>query len=103
MQPRVKSSASLATNWLMTGQLIDQFPAAVVVVNGPPFRGPLITCRPRHRYWPHLLPAAIARPRAAVVGYAVLVPAERIARQKRHGSTAAELDVFLLGGTNVIS
>jgi hypothetical protein len=39
----------------------------------------------------------------AVVGYAVLVPAERIARQKRHGSTAAELDVFLLGGTNVIS
>jgi hypothetical protein len=103
MQPISNPQPSPVVNWSIPGQFIDQLPAAVVVVNSPPFRGLLITCRPHCLHWPRHVPTKIARWPAAVVGYAVLVPAERIARQKRHGSTAAELDVFLLGGTNVIS
>lgn len=45
MQPRLKPSA--VVNWPIPGQFIGQLRPAVVVVNGPPFRGLLITCRPQ--------------------------------------------------------
>jgi hypothetical protein len=39
MQPAPKRQRSAVVNWSIHGQFIDQFPAAVVVVIGPPFRG----------------------------------------------------------------
>ncbi len=103
MQPRLKSPTSPVVNWSILGQLMVQSPAAVVVVNGPPFRGPLITCRPHSLHWPRSLPTAFVGCPAAVVGYAVVVLAERITRQKRHRSTTAEPDALSPGGTNVLS
>jgi hypothetical protein len=52
MQPTPRTQPSPGVNWSIPGQLIDQFPTAVVVVNGPPFRGPLITCHPHPSYSP---------------------------------------------------
>ena len=48
MRPAANGQRSVVVNWSIAGQLIGQFPAAVVVVNWPPFRGPLTACRP-HR------------------------------------------------------
>jgi len=39
MQPTRKLLLSAVVNWSISRQLIDQFPAAVVVINCPPFRG----------------------------------------------------------------
>jgi hypothetical protein len=35
--PKLQPDA--AVNWAITGKLIDQFPAAAVVINCPPFKG----------------------------------------------------------------
>ena len=45
MQPRLKPNA--VVNWPIPGQFIGQLRPAMVVVNSPPFRGLLITCRPQ--------------------------------------------------------
>lgn len=102
MQPILKSPVSPVVNWSILGRLIGQLPAAVVVVNGPPFRGPLITCRPHHLYWPLPLPIGAARCSNAAVGYVIGEPVERIARQMRHGSTAANRDALSPGGAHVL-
>jgi hypothetical protein len=39
MQPVPKQQRSAVVNWSIPGEFIDQFPTAVVVVIGPPFRG----------------------------------------------------------------
>jgi hypothetical protein len=95
-------SPSPMVDWSIAGQWIDQLPAAVVVVNGPPFRGPLTTCRPRNHQSRHSLPEAIARWHAAILGYAVLMAIERVARQKRHRLAKAELGLISLGGFHVL-
>ena len=102
MEPMMMLSPSPLANWSIAGQWIDQLPTAVVVVNGPPFRGPLTTCRPRNHQSCHSLPDAIARWHAAILGYAVLVATERVARQKRHRLTTAELGLISLGGAHVL-
>jgi hypothetical protein len=80
---------------------LDQFHTAVVVVNGPPLKGPLITRRPRQPHWPQPLPTTNQRSDVAVISYVLATPAECITRQKRHGSTTAKLGVSSVGGTNV--
>lgn len=102
MQPIPNRQTSPAVNWSIPGQSIDQFPAAVVVLNGPPFRGPLIACRPCQLHCPHPLPTPTGRLPAAVLGYAVAKPLELIARQKRHGSTTANAGASSAGGANVV-
>jgi hypothetical protein len=93
MQPAPKRQPNMVVNWSIPGQLIDQFPAAVVVINGPPLRGPLITCRHRHLHWPHTPADNIARSPTAVLGYAGVLQTECIARRKRHRSTFAKTTV----------
>ena len=51
----VTRRASMVVNWSIHGQLIDQLPMAVVVVNCPPFKGALTACHPHQRLSP-LLP-----------------------------------------------
>jgi hypothetical protein len=102
MQPAPKRQLSAVVNWLIAGQLIDQFPAAVVVVNWPPFRGPLTACRHRHPHWPHPVPTALQKSPAAVLGYAEAEPMERTTRQKRHGLTTMKLGVSSTGDINVL-
>ena len=102
MQPAPKPQRSAVVNWSIHGQLIDQFPAAVVVVNWPPFRGPLTACRHRHPHWPHPVPTALQKSPAAVLGYAEAEPMECITRQKRHGLTTMKLVVPSAGGGNVV-
>jgi hypothetical protein len=102
MQTTLQSPLDAVINWSIPGQLVDQFPAAVVVVKWPPFRGPLITCRPRHRYCPPM-PIVATRWRGADLGYAIAERAESIIRQKRHGSTAAGPNTLLIGDSNVLS
>jgi hypothetical protein len=104
MQPTQNAPPSPVVNWSILGQLIDQLPAAVVVVNGPPFRGPLITRRQHHLHWPRHMQTKVARwPAAAVVGYAVVAPTGRINHRARHRSTTMRVGVSLLGGMNVVS
>jgi hypothetical protein len=93
MQPAPKRQRSAVVNWSIPGQSIDQFPAAVVVVNWPPFRGPLITCRHRHPHWPHPVPTILQRSHAAVLGYAGVLETKCIDRRKRHRSTLAKTTV----------
>jgi hypothetical protein len=100
MQPAPNRQRSAVVNWSIAGQLINQFPAAVVVVNWPPFRGPLTACRHRS-HWPQVLPPA-SRSSNAVVGYAEAEPMECITRQKRHGLTTMKLVVPSAGGGNVV-
>jgi hypothetical protein len=102
MQLRLKSLPNAVVNWSIPGQLIDQIPAAVVVVNGPPLRGPLITCRPTRRQSPRPLPAIISQSLATALGYAVTEPAESITRLKRHRLTAAKPRVLTTGGADVL-
>jgi hypothetical protein len=87
MRPAPKRQRSSVVNWSIPGQLIDQSPAAVVVVNWPPFRGPLITRRHCHPHWPHLVPTLLPRSPTAVLGYAGALQKECIGRRKRHRST----------------
>lgn len=102
MQPTPRTRPSTVVNRPFPGRLIDQFPTAVVVVNGPPFRGPLITCRAHLPKWPLRLPPAIRRSPDALVGYAVAERAESITRQKRHRSTGARLAFSPLGNSHVL-
>lgn len=102
MQPVTCPPPEAVVNWSIHGQLIDQFPAAVVVVNRPPFRGLLITCRPDRPNWTRPLPSPSSFPPAAL-GYAVAEPVESITRQKRHRSTTAKPRVSTAGGANVLS
>lgn len=100
MQPTQNTPPSPVVNWSILGQLIDQLPAAVVVVN----RGPLITCRPHHLHWPRHVPTKVARWSAvAAVGYAVVAATGRINRRARYRSTTMRVGVSLLGGMNVVS
>jgi hypothetical protein len=103
MQPSLMRQHSPVVNWSIPGQLIDQFPAAVVVVNGPPLRGPLITCRPHLPKCPRAQPIATTRCRGADLGYAIAERAESIIRRKRHGSTAADPNTLSVGDSNVLS
>ena len=101
MQPPPRTQPSAVVNWSIRGQLIDQFHTAVVVVNGPPLKGPLITCRPHQPRWPQFPPTANQRSRTAVVSYALATLAKSIACQKRHGLTTAKLRVPSVGGGHV--
>ena len=98
MHPTSKRQGNMVVNWSIPGQLIDQFPAAVVVVNWPPFRGPLTACRHRHPHWPHPLPSTTA----AVLGYARVLRTECIARRKRHRSTGTGRRFSLIGDVDVV-
>jgi len=102
MQPAPKPQRSAVVNWSIHGQLIDQFPAAVVVVNWPPFRGPLTACRHRHPHWPHPVPTALQRSPTAVFGYARVLRTECIARRKRHRSTVTGRRFSLIGDVDVV-
>ena len=101
MQPIPKLQPSAVVNWSIPGQLIDQFPAAVVVINSLPLRGRIDRLPPSQRHRPQPVPIPTARSRAAVVSYALATPAESITRQKHHGLTTAKLRVSSVGGGNV--
>jgi hypothetical protein len=97
-----KPQPSPVVNWSIPRQLIDQFPAAVVVINCPPFRGTIDRLPPSQRHWALSLPMRIERPPAAVLGYAVAEPVESINRQKRHRLTKSKRRVSALGEPHVI-
>jgi hypothetical protein len=97
MQPTPQSRPRPSVNWSILGQLIDQLPAAVVVVNGPPFRGPLITCRHRLPVLPHT-----ASP-PAVQCYGVTESTPRIDRQNCSESTSGLPRLFTQGDANGLS
>src|ERR1700722_1552995 len=101
MHPIPKPQLSPVVNWSIPGRLIDQFPAAVVVINCPPFRGTIDRLPPSQRQWPHACRYPTGRSRGAVLGYDGAKPAESITRQKRHGLTTAKLRVASLGAGNV--
>jgi hypothetical protein len=101
MQPTPRTQPSAVVNWSIRGQFIDQFHTAVVVVNGPPLKGPLITCRSRRPHWPQPLPTSNQRSPAAVVSYALATLAKSITRQKRHRLTTAKVGGVSVGGANV--
>jgi hypothetical protein len=98
MRPAPNRQRSVVVNWSIAGQLINQFPAAVVVVNWPPFRGPLTACRHRHPHWPHPPPSTTA----AVLGYARVLRTECIDRRKRHRSTVTGRRFSLMGDVDVV-
>jgi len=102
MQPTSRTQLRAEVNWSIRGQLIDQFRTAVVVVNGPPYRGPLITRRSHRPALAAALPTAARTPRAAVLGYAATKREECITRLKRHGLTTAKPRVSSVGGDNVL-
>ena len=97
MQPIPKSQLRDAGNWSIPDQLIDQFPAAVVVVNCPPFRGALMTCRARHRNCTRALPRALTQ---AAICYGVSDSAERIDHENCSRSTRAKPRGLLMGGAH---
>ena len=101
MQSTRKLLLSAVVNWSIPGQLIDQFPAAVVVINCPPFRGTIDRLPPSQPQWPHACRYLTGRSLAAVLSYVLATPAESITRQKRHGLTTTKLGVQSEGGTNV--
>jgi hypothetical protein len=101
MPPVTSLPLEPAVNWAMSGELIDQFPAAVVVVNCPPFRGALITCRHRRCKWTHALPARAPAP--AAVCYRVAESAPRIDRQNCSGSTRVAPRISAHGDANGLS
>jgi hypothetical protein len=102
MQPTPRTKPSAVVNWSISDQLIDQFHTAVVVVNGPPIKGPLITCRPRQPHWPQPLSTANQRSHAAVLSYALATLAKSITRKKRHRLTTARSGDVSVGGANVL-
>jgi hypothetical protein len=101
MQPTSNLQPSVVVNWSIPGQLIDQFPAAVMVINSLPFRGRIDRLPPSQPQRPQPLPIPTARSVAAVISYVLATPAESITRQKRHGLTTAELGVSSVGGGHV--
>jgi hypothetical protein len=102
MQPTPALQLSTAVNWSIAGQLIDQFPAAVVVINSLPFRGRIDRLPPSPPHWLPRVPTPTARSRSAAVGYAVAEPVESITRLKRHELTSGKLRVLPIGGTDVL-
>ena len=102
MQPTRKLLLSAVVNWSISRQLIDQFPAAVVVINCPPFRGTIDRLPPSQPHWPRPCQYPATRSLAAALGYVVAERAESITRQKRHRLTAAKSRALSGGGTNVL-
>ena len=102
MQPTPALQLSTAVNWSIAGQLIDQFPAAVVVINCPPFRGTIDRLPPSQPHWPRPCQYPATRSLAAVLGYAVAEPIESITGKKRHRLTTAKSRVLSGGGANVL-
>jgi hypothetical protein len=102
MYPIPKPQLSPVVNWSIHDHLNDQFPAAVVVINCPPFRGTIDRLPPSQPYWPRPLPTPTGRSLAAVLGYAVAERAESITRQKRHRLTTAKSRASSGGGANVL-
>jgi hypothetical protein len=51
MQPISNPQPSVVVKWSIPGQLIDQFPAAVVVINSLPLRGRIGRLPPSHLHW----------------------------------------------------
>jgi hypothetical protein len=102
MQPTPALQLSTAVNWSIAGQLIDQFPAAVVVINSLPFRGRIDRLPPSQPHRLRLVPAPTARLRPAVLGYAVSESVESITRLKRHELASGKLWVLSVGGNDVL-
>jgi hypothetical protein len=102
MVPRSKSPPNRAVNWPIPGQLIDQFPAAVVVVNGPPLKGAI----------DHLPPSLTSIPTPAAAGHPKVArcrPWLRCSRARRahYPPEASRIDhreagVLSVGGANVL-
>jgi hypothetical protein len=102
MQPIQALQPNPVVNWSIPGQLIDQSPAAAVVINSLPFRGRIDHLPPSQPHRPHNLPTSIERSRAAVLGYAVAKPMESITRAKRHELTEPKLGLATIGGGDVL-
>jgi hypothetical protein len=102
MHPIPKPQLSPLVNWSIHDHLNDQFPAAVVVINCPPFRGTIDRLPPSKLHWPRALPVPTRRLPAAALGYAVAERAESITRQKRHRLTTAKSRALSGGGANVL-
>jgi hypothetical protein len=103
MEPAQKLRPSAVVNWSIPVQLIDQFPAAVVVINCPPFRGTNDHLPPLPPHWPRPCRYTSGRSSPAVLGYAVAEPDESITGRKRHGLINANSGFSSVGGGNVIS
>jgi hypothetical protein len=101
MQPIPARQLSAAVNWSIPGQLIDQFPAAMVVINSLPFRGRIDRLPPSQPHRPQPLPKLTGSAHPAVLSYAFATPAESTTRQKRHGVKTAKLRVPSVGGGDV--
>jgi hypothetical protein len=82
---------SPVVNWSIPNQLIDQFPAAVVVINSLPFRGRIDRLPPSQPHRQHRRQTSKRGVHAAVVSYVLATPAESTAQKKRHGLMIAEL------------
>jgi hypothetical protein len=102
MQPIPNPQHSAVINCSIPVQLIDQFPAAVVVINCPPLRGTINRLPPGRTYWPPSLPKTTPRSLAAILGYAEAEPIESITGKKRHRLTTAKSRVLSGGGANVL-
>jgi hypothetical protein len=102
MQPPPRTQPSAVVNWSIRGQLIDQFYTAVVVVNGPPFKGAIDHPPRSAASFPPPVPPATQTSPAAVIGYAVAERAEPITDQKRHRLTTAKPRVLTTGGADVL-
>ena len=102
MHPIPKPQPSPVVNWSIPDQLIDQFPAAVVVINSSPFRGRIDRLPPSQPHQLRLVPAPTARLRPAVLGYAVSESVESITRLKRHELASGKLWVLSVGGNDVL-
>ena len=102
MQPTPALQLSAAVNWSIPGQWIDQFPAALVVINSLPFRGRIDRLPPSQPRRRHTLPSPTARSLPAILGYAVAEPVESIIRLKRHRLTTAQVRVSPAGGADVL-
>jgi hypothetical protein len=102
MKPAPKMPHSAVVNWSIAVQLIDQFPAAGVVINCPPFRGTNNRLPPDRTYWPPPLPIPTGRSLTAALGYVVAKPMESITGKKRHRLTATKLGVLPTGDADVL-
>jgi hypothetical protein len=93
MQPTPALQLSAAVNWPIPDQWIDQFPAAVVVINSLPFRGRIDRLPPFQPALAEPLPTPTGRSCSAVVSYALATTADSTTPQKRHKLTTAKLRV----------
>src|SRR5262249_4728902 len=102
MQPTANLQHSSVANWSIPVQLIDQFAAAVVVINSLPFRGRIDRLPLSQSHLLQPLRRMSTSPLAAVFGYAVAEPLESINRAKRHELTTVKLRVSPAGGADVL-